>query len=222
MAVPAVNGTNSTGSHASGATSLTISHTVGASLSNSLLIVMHSGISQHATGATWNGTAMTLAKQGDGGQYFNTIWYLVAPEAGTLNVIISFASQTRSNGGVITLTGARQTSPIDQTFDANGNTGTSVSDTLTSTEADTLVMDVVMGNSSTAFGVGADQIEQTTINNSERMATSTENAATIGTYTMSWTKSDASAHQHTGINVRAPAAAAVAKIQSNLLLMNVG
>ncbi len=88
MAVPAFDGVVTDTSVNNQATA-TIGHTVNASLTNSLLIVMVSTSVAVASTCTWDGTPMTrlFSINGSGNPVF---FYLQAPASGTHNIVVTW------------------------------------------------------------------------------------------------------------------------------------
>lgn len=134
VAIDASTGINES---ASGATSLTISHTCGGSATY-LLVFVADWQGDTVTGVTYNGVAMTqLCKETrtpDSGS-LEIYWYgLGSPATGANNVVISRSGTVAwINGGVISLTGSSTTtSPVDATATEPGAAGQST-DTLSIT-----------------------------------------------------------------------------------------
>jgi hypothetical protein len=116
------------------ATSVTVSHTVGTG-SNRLIVACVSVNGADVTGVTYNGVALTLkARQTQGTIYRTEIWYLVAPATGTNNLVASIAP---SNQNLIasgkSFFGVNQSNPLGTNETAGAESGTSVTDTVTST-----------------------------------------------------------------------------------------
>lgn len=112
-----------TGQAADAASSLTFSHTVGAGLSNSILIICIgyycSPASISASTVTYNGVSCTLALRQNNGVNAATveIWRLVAPTAGANNVVITMSASVNTSNilaaTAISLSGVDQTTPLD-------------------------------------------------------------------------------------------------------------
>lgn len=105
--------------------SITLSMTVG-QINNGLLAVASqvrnsaNSTFTHISGITYNGVALTMAKQQDGpaASRYETaeIWYLVSPAWGTHNIIVTYsASVGIAVVGAVSLSGVSQTSPLDAT-----------------------------------------------------------------------------------------------------------
>ena len=115
---PAVTGV-SVDTDATGATSQTCSHTVGAGVGRGLVV----SISQYnptgqggpaiPTGVTYAGVSMTRLPFLSYTEYVHlttTVWYLVAPATGTNNIVASFAATTTGASSIrgISFTGVKQ------------------------------------------------------------------------------------------------------------------
>lgn len=107
-------------------TILTFSHTV--SGSDRILFVFghdRSNTSTSVTGITYNGVAMT---QINGVRCptdrFMTLWYLIAPDTGTNDVVVTSSESTNLRFAAASYTGAKQTGQPDG---SDTSTGTSVS-----------------------------------------------------------------------------------------------
>ncbi len=105
MADPAFNGAVT---HAATTTNnpATISHTVGSSLVDSMLIVMVNNIDAFtfapATDCTWGGVAMhrLYALTGDSNPAF---FFLQAPASGTANIVVTWGNIPNPNGAAVTI-----------------------------------------------------------------------------------------------------------------------
>ena len=78
-------------------TSLTIAHTT-SGVNRLLLVGVQNGneVTANLTGITYNGVAMTEqdTEMHKTGNYFTHLFYLIAPDTGTNNIVISFAAST--------------------------------------------------------------------------------------------------------------------------------
>ena len=117
---------------ATGATSSTWSHTVGASLSNSLLVVSiatrdGSNSDQLATGVTYGGVALTRAgfAQYTGGPPIRAeLWYLKNPTAGAANIVASFTGTVdHMSCGATSYSGVDQVIPFVNNIGIQAATG---------------------------------------------------------------------------------------------------
>lgn len=114
----AKNGTDSTYEQASPGQTYNFNHTVGASLSNSCLVVLQTNPNAGAvTGITYNNVAMTVQSAHEGNVVWMTLATLVSPDAGTHAVAITAGHEvggpTYTKVVAITLTGVNQSTPVD-------------------------------------------------------------------------------------------------------------
>ena len=80
------------------ATSITFPHTVGNFPSRILIVhVGLKGASDTVTGVTYNGVAMTRIAQADySGQLHDSLWYLLNPDTGANNVVVSLSETSNA------------------------------------------------------------------------------------------------------------------------------
>lgn len=200
MAIPTIDAVSS--SQASNASSLTFSHTV--SGTNRVLLVFPvaecnaTPANLPVTGITYNGVALTKIRSdqvnSDGGEIDRTsVWYLIAPDTGAHNVVITYTGQVEGIiGGAISLNGAKQSAQPDS---ENGSTdvtdsATTATASLTTVAENVLIIDVIAGVlSGTALTVGAGQTQRFNVTNTGhlRAAASTRTKITPGSQAMSWT-----------------------------------
>lgn len=130
----------------SGSTTLTIAHVAGTG-SDRLMVVGHGNTSSGGraipSSVVFNGSDSLTEKanqnlfSGDG---YNGIWYTTANSQASGNLVVTCSTdQDELAGGVITLFGVDQTTPLDTQVTATG-TGTAISVTVTSA-TDDLVID---------------------------------------------------------------------------------
>jgi hypothetical protein len=129
-----------------GASTITLSFTVGGSLSNSILVAKaHNRTSELPTGATYNSVAMTEvtgARSDDTGNgETTTTWYLINPASGTHNLVVTYAGGPDYKVlGAISLQGVDQSNPIDAATHLEG-TGTAVSTSITTVNDNAWIID---------------------------------------------------------------------------------
>ncbi len=125
----------------SGVTTCTLSHTVGAGSDRILFASVLVTTSDLIDTATYDSVPMTLVgKVQNEASLWNYLWYLVAPNTGTHNVVFSnnaAATLTATMCAASSYTGVDQTSPIDTstTNTGSGSPITSLTTTLTTTTA---------------------------------------------------------------------------------------
>jgi hypothetical protein len=115
------------------------------------------------SGATYNGTAMTLiiSTTGSNGvsnsSFIDSIFYLIAPATGANTVSVTFTGSGASGvGGSISLTGVDQSIPLDSFGCAIFSSGTP-SNTITTVADSSWGLDSVSSFSGTFSGAGANQ-----------------------------------------------------------------
>lgn len=117
---------------ATAATSSTWSHTVGASLSNGILVVSiatrdGSNSDQLATGVTYGGVALTragFAQYTSGPPIRTELWYLKNPTAGAANIVASFTGTVdHMSCGAVSFSGVDQTIPFVNNIGTQAATG---------------------------------------------------------------------------------------------------
>lgn len=99
-----------------GSGDLTFAIDVGAGADRILVVGVMRFATNDVTGVTFNGDAFTQigsAQQNDVGSNWVSMWYLVNPDSGSHNVVVSATSSTHLMGGAIALTGAAQTGQPD-------------------------------------------------------------------------------------------------------------
>lgn len=149
------------------------------------------------TGVTYNGVALTKAVDFDnsvgGSDRINVeIWYLVNPASGSNNVVVSTYGAVQSLVyGAIVLSGVSTASPIDAVGTGATASSNSPSSTVTTTAANSLVIDSVMGDGAgLVLTVDGSQTQRWNTTSSSRTGVgSTEAAASAGAVSMDWTAS---------------------------------
>jgi hypothetical protein len=138
---------DNTSTHAteSALTTHTYSHTV--SGSDRLLIVQNAvfTFAEAPVSVTYNGEPLTKLTDLVGGDenIRNEVWYLVAPDTGTHDVVVTYTEASELLSGAISFTGVHQSVPLGTHATTSGES-TSVSNTVTSAEGE-LVFDAVTG-----------------------------------------------------------------------------
>lgn len=143
------------------------------------------------TGFTYNGVAFTAVPSGSAtiNNYSVTLYYLIAPATGSNTVSVTTTGAVNDIGiGVISFTGADQTSPLGT---ANTATGTSTTPSvIVSSAADQIVVDGLTIVHSGTLSVGASQTQRWNIIGGYgylKSGGSTETGA--ASTTMSWSNS---------------------------------
>ena len=189
------------GGHSSGASSRTLSHTIG-SQSNRLLVV-HLGLIGNpsggvvdVTGVTYNGVAMTLAAN-IGGNYNgwgtrSVIYYMLEanlPAAGAYNIVASFnKSASESFIGAVSYYNVKQQAPTNTATNADGDTS-NPSTSITTTEDNSLIVES-LNHHATGVNLSAanSQTERwDTAGSYQRQVGSDVIRTTAGTASVGWT-----------------------------------
>lgn len=151
----------------------------------------HFDSSDTVTSVTYNGVALTAVPSGstNNGQYYITAYYLIAPDAGTYDIVVTVSGSVFDFGaGAISYTDAHQTTPLGTAVTA---TGTSTTPSVTvSSAADELVDDGLVIIHGGTLSVGAGQTQRWNAIASGgfiKYAGSTEGGA--ASTTMSWSNS---------------------------------
>lgn len=171
-------------------TSLTFAHTCTASD----LIYVGVGTTDgtnNASSVTYNAVALTMAIQATNGSTHvgeAAVWYLSNPSSGANNVVVDFPFTARYAGGATCLAGTNTSSPIGATNQLTGNSN-SVSQSITTTQANSVVVDSVLDKQTGTDTKGASQTQIWQVAcglSSSHCEASSQSAPTTGSYTMSW------------------------------------
>ena len=130
----------------------TFSHTVPAGSDRLLVVSVMTEGNEGASGITYNGTALTQAVRKSGGNATATavaIWYLVAPDVGTFNLVVSFSNTSPFGVTATNFTGVQQNNPIEQVASTIGASG-SPSVTVSNPMAGSLIFAAATDNGETA------------------------------------------------------------------------
>ena len=176
--------------------SLTISHTTGSGSDRLMLVGVSLDNQEFETvsSVTYNGVSLNPeGSVAEGNDARVEIFSLLDPPTGTYDVVITFSAPLRraAIAGVMTFTGAHQSTPLGSFF-SNNDTPPSAGPTVDVTSASNeLVFDTVACETCTSLTVGASQTERWNISEPSGWsptlgAGSTEAGA--GTVTMSWTQ----------------------------------
>jgi len=148
---------------------------------------------QAVTGITYNGVSLTKIDAQDAGVYCRSeLWYLIAPAAGTHDIIVTLAGTTAYIvGGATSWTGADQSAPLGTAAKATGTT-TPVTVNVTSVAGE-YVVDSACAYKATAITltVGASQTSAWNETPATGYVGAGSYEASASTITMSWTLSAA-------------------------------
>lgn len=178
-------------------TGFTFSSTVGAALTNSILVLyiqVHTNLGISVSAASYNAVAMTkLIRENDGVRNATVeIWYLVAPASGsnTVSVTLAGGTATFADAVCISYTGVDQVTPMDiggsGAVVLNGSTSNSLSPTTVTNNA--WVIDCIdAGGSPTMAITGGQTSDVNSVNsNGDKLAVSHKLVAAAGSTTVSW------------------------------------
>jgi hypothetical protein len=173
--------------------SLSFSHTVSASGSDSFLLVTVGTVNgaQNVTSVTYGGASLTRIGgiTDASGKVSTDLWYMKAPATGTADVVVTLAGDASISAGATTFFGVDQTTPYSATAFAQGGGGTA-SVTLASAPGE-LVVDGVVGDAISTFNVGANQTQlwsELTGNTPKDPWNASSTEAGAASVTVSWTK----------------------------------
>ena len=178
-------------------TTLTVSTVVAASNTTMIVCTQARGNNaSHATGVTFNGTALTLIREDVGGNNQKTqLWKLYNPAVTTANTVITWPDTTSNiftaNGNVLQYTG------VDSTVNeaSAGSTGSSTTPSVNILTVSDLatVVDCVIGLNASGLTIGAGQTvrRNTTANSIGHGSSSVEGRTPVGTEVMDWTQTTA-------------------------------
>lgn len=188
--IPAIALDSSTyGGTQSGSSPYTFNLTIGSN-SNRLIVVGCSFISSDSASAiTVGGVSMTLSTSSVNSVYGTQIWSLVAPGSGSqvINVTTTSGIMDRTHCAAQSYSGAAQSSPIDVAASTINVAGV-VATTLTTSQNNEAIFDVIMDGNAEILTPGAGQTAiMNTLNGSAAWGASQKLAPTIGNYQMSWT-----------------------------------
>ena len=123
------------------AATATLAHTISGS-NTFLMVYVTSGIntSDYISGITWNGTALTRAEYNvfyGGGSFTHDLWYLLAPETGSHNIVVTNSTNQRNGIVAMSFTGAAQSATVQPNGSAKSGNGSSVT-SFTLTDSSTI------------------------------------------------------------------------------------
>ena len=137
-------------------TSLTWSHTCSTAANRILFVAAFGNTTDVLTGATYAGTAMTLAaKVQVPSDRYMYVWYLTAPATGANNVVVSASSSVVIAGASQSYTGAAQTAPDVTATPTGAASSSALTGSITTVTANDWVFAAFRTNNGTeSFGSG--------------------------------------------------------------------
>jgi len=123
----------------------TVSHTVLAGDNRLLLVAVMIRANESVSTVKYDSTyGLTLAKVQDGGDSTNQrveLWYVAGPPVKTANLVVTFGNYVNpSHIAAVNLTDVDQNDPIGATAGANATSGTSVTTSITTLNANSLIV----------------------------------------------------------------------------------
>lgn len=228
--------TSTESSAASGAGPFTWSHTcTGSNLVLVVLVKLNGGGTvRTVTGITYNGVSLTHNAASDksfaADSLSSEIWYLANPATGanTISVSIDAVGNASFGGGAVSFSGANVSSvPDGDGGNAAGSGSGAISDSATTSFANTFLVDIAGSNSSNASTPtsSTSTVQQTFINNanSGNMGIGTLKKVVAGAQAMAWNLGVNADYTHSIIGIREFVASAASASGTNLLtLLGVG
>ena len=184
----------SSGAYTDVATPLTWSHTIGSGADRFIAVGCGTSANDQISGITIAGSALTLSTSvvnGTNGR--NYIWTYIAPPSGaqTISVSDTASHANRLNCGAVSFAGVSQSSPVDaSTVTVNYPGAGTITATWNTVTANDALFDVVNDYNNGTLVPGSGQAQTSQRGNSAQfytVATSTKQATTAGSYTMTWT-----------------------------------
>lgn len=196
---PTKVGSVATAQNNSSVTTLTIPHTVNASLEDSLLLVMVTNSTGTTPTGTYNGTAMTAINYTTA-NFFGTLLYLRNPTAGTNDIVVNWLS---GSGGIGVTAFTVQNAGVPVTDDKSSGSGTTATLAVTSTLQRSMYVDFIQSQSAThAQGTGQTELSNFTVTTSNfRISSSYKRAPYPGTGSMSVTLGSSVDYQINGFTI---------------------
>lgn len=192
MAIPVVDSVSNLSG--SGAGPFTWAHTCSGADRLLRVTVSHFDSNDAVTDITYNGVALTAVPSGatTNGQYWITAYYLIAPDTGTHDIVVTVSGNVFDFGaGAISYNDVHQTVPLGTAVTATGTSTTPTVDV--SSAADELVDDglVIIHSGTLSVGAGQTQRWNAIAGGFIKYAGSTEGGA--ASTTMSWSNSSSQA-----------------------------
>ncbi|HXU10682.1 MAG TPA: hypothetical protein VN898_01845, partial [Candidatus Binatia bacterium] len=170
--------------------SLTWSHTVGAGSGRIVVVGVSIRGNSTVTGVTYAGQALTVVGTvSNGGSNHVEMWALVAPPAGTANVVVSLSSSAHVVGGASSFLNVNQTTPYGP-FASTTNNTSPITLAVTSAVGEVVIDTVVTNGDVVSLTPGAGQTERwnnftgTNASNARGAGSTQPGAASL---TMTWT-----------------------------------
>ena len=157
------------------------------------------------TSYTYNGVSMTQAVYSNN-NYDSVIYYLASPSSGANNAVLTLSGTSGITGSAISLSGV-DASPLGATNAAYTASTNAPSLSVTTTAANSIIIDGLYRSNSQVMAPGAGQTEfqdnKGQVFGTEGGGASYEMAAATGSYAMSWSWSTATAVSHAAAEFKA-------------------
>lgn len=173
--------------------SITFSLTVGSGTDRYLIVAggNDDGGGVTCSSATYNGVSMTEAVEAGTGAHA-CLYYLLNPDSGTHNVVVTMSGSADISMGAVSFTGADQAAPDDSDYEETSSTTTTVN--LTSTVDNSWIATLVLSeNQSCTFtaGTGVTELLESSSSGTTSFALGHKATTTAGAISSVWTKNDA-------------------------------
>ncbi len=186
---------------------------VGSGANRLLLVGLSYTLDPGTTTAKYNNTNLTRAMRANNGNYYVELWYLVNPPSGSYTIETTRSGVTTAVLGAWSYTGVDQVTPIGNITNRTG-TSTISNVNITTTVANSVLVDVEANQAASSLTVGAGQTQRYKSSNLDAGG-SEMNASAIGTYNMNWTLGSVSTWAIIAAEIK-PAAITIEKSMSSL------
>lgn len=131
----------------------TFSHTITTSENRALVVMCTNNGSVSISSVTWNGVALTSGSSESGSSYKFDTWYLLDPDSGTHDVVITFASAVTGDlASAVSLYNVNNI--ILPIIGASSSPASTINDSITVTEDSCLYIFGAVADSEPSFGGG--------------------------------------------------------------------
>lgn len=202
------------------AASLTIPHTIPANTQNGgTYVVINTEENKTVSTVTLGGTPLTrVATQTRvTGNLREEIWRLLAPTAGTANLVITPSANAYITADVITFSNVNQTTPEDAISTGANGSGTAPADSITTTtQGAVILVGVGTANDPTVFTPTAPLAEQEVTDSgaTRLLSSSVRSTTTAGVYALAYTISPSQNYVIKGLAIRGIAVPGIAGVSS--------
>ncbi len=206
---------------------ITLSFAVASNTNRLILAAIYWDDGESISSVTYDGDALAEAVAFE--EYYErnaALYYRVAPSTGTNNLVVTMTSGAGTpeiSLVGISLYGVDQSSPIGATATGNVDNTTGITTNLTTTAADSWIVDALSGeNNLDSAVVGANQVELVNYEDSILIASSYRVATSTAQYAMEWSWDELTAKEAVHVAAEIKEAAAATGIASMRQLTGVG